>query len=120
MIAEWLKLNHGSMHGIQKQECLGGIFKMAASNHRLELEAYYLIILVAIRMRRKRKKELQRRGKEKEEVLGSKNIPETAGAWSFSHFSVAGIVRIAQCGSYMIFQIETTAGIADCRSLELP
>ena len=50
---------------------------MAASNHRLELEAYYLIILVAIRMRRKRKKELQRRGKEKEEVLGSKNIPET-------------------------------------------
>ena len=51
----------------------------------------------------KEKKRTSEMGEEKEEVLGSKNIPETAGAWSFSPFSVAGIVRTAQYGSYDFF-----------------
>lgn len=70
--------------------------------------------------KKKKKKRTLEKGEEKEVVLGLKNILEMAGAWIFSHFSVSGIVRIAQCDSHIIFQIAAIAGVVGCQSLELP
>ena len=70
--------------------------------------------------KKKKKKRTSEKGEKKKKVSGSKNFPETTEAWTFLHFSVAGIVRIAQYGSRMIFQISTVAEVADYRSLESP